>query len=524
MCCRTTRNMRWNITTKLFVFFLLGSLLLLVLSALLSRWSFERGLLSYVNDQQARQMARLAEPVEQLYRRTGSLRALQADPTRWQQLIRERMPWRPPPPPGGFDHKPAPDREFSPGSAVGQADCLDPAFTDDPRCRFPTRRKPPPRRKPGQSDDPLNVLARIALFDTGGVRIAGNPRAAGSTDRMPLRVDGELVGELRIEPLRELDQAIDREFVQRQSKTLAGIVIGLLLVSGLAALLFARLLTRPIQALLAGSQRIARGVYDQPVPVSRADELGELASSVNAAGQALQANREARQRWLADIAHELRTPLAILSGELQAIEDGVRPMNAQTRQSLQVEVQRLARLVRDLHELSMSDDGGPDYRREPVEVAVVLSNALDCAMRRLSDAGITLERHVSTEPILVTGDAGRLSQLFVNLLENTTRYTSSPGRLLVSCARSNDVVEIVFSDSSPGVPDEALSRLFDRLFRVDESRSRQTGGSGLGLAICQGIVRAHNGSINASHSPLGGLSIRICLPLRRQESPHQAPE
>jgi two-component system sensor histidine kinase BaeS len=356
-------------------------------------------------------------------------------------------------------------------------------------------------------------LPRTALFDADGELIVGNPLAPLSPNRLAIKVDDKVVGELRIEPLRELTQAIDVQFVRRQSSALIYIAIGLLLFSGLAALLVARLFTRPLKSLLAGSQRIGSGVYDQPIVVGTTDELGELASSFNSVGETLNKNRDARQRWLADISHELRTPLAILTGELQAIEDGVRQMDTATRQSLQAEVLRLNQLVGDLHELSLSDEGGPGYRRDAVDLAVVLTDVLSATRGRLSDGSITLRESLPPDGTVVTGDSVRLTQLFINLVENSLRYTDAPGELSVSYQRQADSIDVIFEDSPPGVPAKSLPYIFERLYRVDESRSRQTGGSGLGLAICQGIVQAHNGEIFAKPSQLGGLAVHVRLPL-----------
>lgn len=502
--------MRWNITNKLFLIFLLGSVLLLALSAVLARWSFERGFLDYVNGQEYRQMARLADPIAEIFRHTGNLEALRDDPRLWRSLARQRRPddWRRPPHPSG----PPDGHRAKDKSRAERVDCLDPATTDHPQCsRAGERRSRPPRR--GRPPDPLRILPRTALFDADGELIVGNPLATLSPNSLAIKVDDKVVGELRIEPLRELTQAIDVQFVRRQSSALIYIAIGLLLFSGLAALLVARLFTRPLKSLLAGSQRIGRGVYNQPIVVGTTDELGELASSFNNVGETLNKNRDARQRWLADISHELRTPLAILTGELQAIEDGVREMDAATRQSLQTEVLRLNQLVGDLHELSLSDEGGPGYRRDAVDLAVVLADVLGATRGRLSDGGITLRETLPPDGTVIIGDSVRLTQLFINLVENSLRYTDAPGVLSVSYQRQADSIEVIFEDSPPGVPAKSLPYIFERLYRVEGSRSRQTGGSGLGLAICQGIVQAHNGRIYAKPSQLGGLAVHVRLPL-----------
>jgi two-component system sensor histidine kinase BaeS len=220
-----------------------------------------------------------------------------------------------------------------------------------------------------------------------------------------------------------------------------------------------------------------------------------------------------RQRWVADIAHELRTPLAILRGELDAIEDGVRTFDPATRKSLQAEVARLTKLVGDLHDLSVYDEGVMNCQSERVDIGALLGAVLENAENRLRDAGIELTRQLPKDTVEVLADATRLEQLFANLLKNTERYTDSPGSLRVMCSVDSDMVDLQFADSAPGVPDRSLGQLFDRLFRVNASRSRDTGGAGLGLSICEAIVDAHGGTIQAMNSDAGGLLIRVRLPL-----------
>jgi two-component system sensor histidine kinase BaeS len=229
-------------------------------------------------------------------------------------------------------------------------------------------------------------------------------------------------------------------------------------------------------------------------------------------------NKDQRQ-WVADISHELRTPVAVLQGEIEALLDGVRPITPETVRSLHAEALRLNRLVEDLYELSLSDIGALSYRKELLDVADVLNVSLDGFRAEFGRKNITLRTDPSAEQNVVAyADWGRLEQLFANLLENSLRYTDAGGETAVNLALSNSHIIIKFQDSAPGVPERNLDRLFERLYRVEGSRSRTSGGAGLGLAICKNIVEAHEGSISAHQSPLGGLLIRISLPLARRGS------
>lgn len=465
--------MRITIATRLFLALTLVSLVILTLNAVVTRWNFERGFLEYVAQQEADTISDAASELAEMYRTDGSWASLRGNPRRWNDLLR---------PDGG---------------------------------RPPPERRPGPEQRPGgpPPPDPLEFGRRVSLLDAEGNLVAGRPDNEGSDQSVPILLDGQTVGFVTIAPRRQLTSLVDQNFASNQERSIYIIAIAALLFAAAISAILARQLTRPIRALAAGARSITAGQYDTRIPAAHGDELGDLAGDFNQLAETLEKNRLSRQRWVADIAHELRTPLAILRGELDAIEDGVRTFDATTRKSLQAEVARLSKLVGDLHDLSVHDEGVLDYQSERIDIAALLGAVLDNADNRLRDAGIKLTRQLATEDVEVLGDATRLEQLFANLLENTLRYTDSPGSLHVNCAVDSDMVNLQFADSEPGVPDRLLAQLFDRLFRVSTSRSRDSGGSGLGLSICKAIVDAHGGTIQAMNSDAGGLLIRVRLPL-----------
>ena len=209
---------------------------------------------------------------------------------------------------------------------------------------------------------------------------------------------------------------------------------------------------------------------------------------------------------MSDISHELRTPIASLRAELDAMLDGVRPIDTAGLESLSQELDRMNRLVDDLHQLSLADLGSLEY----VFVDTDLEAAVDAAVSSVQlPEGLSTE--VIVEPILVRADESRLHQLLTNLLTNSIRYTSLPGKILISSKRKGDRVEVCIEDSSPGVSAAERERLLEPLYRVDHSRSRDFGGSGLGLAIASTIAKAHGGELALDSSPLGGLSVRFTL-------------
>jgi two-component system sensor histidine kinase BaeS len=312
--------------------------------------------------------------------------------------------------------------------------------------------------------------------------------------------------EIHIDTLAEAFQS-----GQRQTYGLIAALV--VLLSSLSSLYLARRLLRPIRWLADGAQALAAGDYDTRIEVERDDELGRLARHFNHLAAALARNEQLRRQWIADISHELRTPLAVLRGEIEALQDGVRAVSAQRLNSLHAEALALGQLVEDLYQLALADAGALEYRCESVDLAEILTDTAQAFRHRFEQQGLTLDNQVAA-PLWLHGDPLRLQQLFSNLLENSQRYTAAGGRLEIVLERSVERHVLVFRDSAPAVPDAALSHLFERLYRVDKSRSRSLGGAGLGLALCQNIVEAHGGRMTASHSPLGGLQVRVELPVQ----------
>jgi signal transduction histidine kinase len=201
---------------------------------------------------------------------------------------------------------------------------------------------------------------------------------------------------------------------------------------------------------------------------------------------------------MGDVAHELRTPLAVLRAEIEAVQDGVRPLDRQAADSLHTEVMRLTRLVEDLYQLAMSDLGALSTHKQRVRPADVLQADVQVLAGKFAERNIQVTSALT--PVAnaeVYADADRLSQLFRNLLQNSLCYTDSGGRLDITGTRIHQALCLDFQDSAPGVAATDLPRLFERFFRVERSRSRHHGGAGIGLALCRRIVEAHGGTIEA---------------------------
>jgi two-component system, OmpR family, sensor histidine kinase BaeS len=359
---------------------------------------------------------------------------------------------------------------------------------------------------------PPQTVQRLTLFDAERRPVIGNPEPSEEAAMRPVIVEDRVVGWIARTPERRLSTAADLAFQQQQLRA-SWIIAGLALaVAALVALVVARAFLQPLKRVAQATHRLAAGNYATRVEVRSSDELGRLADDFNRLAQALERNEALRRRFMADVSHELRTPLAVLSGELEALEDGVRPLTRDSLASLRAEVNALGKLVDDVNQLALADSGALAYRKQTLDVVPLVAQALESHRDRLAERSLALETAwQGAAPVF--GDADRLRQMFRNLLENSARYTDPGGRVRVAARRDGERVVVEFEDSAPGVPPEALPQLFERFYRVDESRSRTNGGSGLGLAICRSIAAAHGGDIAASPSSLGGLRIAVSLPV-----------
>lgn len=324
---------------------------------------------------------------------------------------------------------------------------------------------------------------------------------------------GKVVGWVIGSPPERLTRSADINFDQQQKRT-SWMIVGLtMLLAAAVTWLMSRGLLAPVKRLVDGTHHLAAGDFATRVESSSRDELGRLAQDFNRLASTLEKNESMRRAFMADISHELRTPLAILRGELEAIQDGVRKLTPESIVSLQGEVATLTKLVDDVHQLSLSDEGALAYRKSQIDLASLLELVSGNFSHRFArhPLALTLDLPVTAPQF---GDPDRLMQLFTNLMENSLRYTDPGGTLHISLQPLPDGNYLHFDDSAPGISDEQRSQIFERFYRAEGSRNRASGGSGLGLAICQNIVEAHDGTIVAEHSDAGGVRITVHLPYK----------
>jgi len=362
----------------------------------------------------------------------------------------------------------------------------------------------------------LILTHRLLVFDDLGSFVAGDKGELKGKEILsaPITYKQKVVGEIQAQKKVKLSLGVESSFSKQQTKASLIIAVLSLLIAGVASWLLARMLLAPTYKMTDSIGALVKGDFDNHLDVNRNDELGQLMRDINRLSETLNQNQLSRKRWLADISHELRTPVAILSGELEAVLDGIRPLNQQAVESLNHEVIRLKSLIDDLYQLSLSDIGGLRYEFNSVDMTELIETVVAQHKSRVSDAGITLEFDLSRD-VKINADASRLEQLLTNLLNNSIAYTDAPGKLLIKLEQQNDDAIITFSDSAPGVDIDQLEEIFEPLYREDSSRNRRKAGAGLGLTISQNIVQGHQGSIDVNASELGGLEFSVTLPINR---------
>ena len=458
--------MKLSISTKLFIAVLAGVLLVILSMGVATSWSFGRGFLGYINEQALERMAPVVPRLAAAYEREGSWEFFRNQPDRWFEVMRPE-----------------------PGVKQAIRDLKTP-----------------------QISDLTGALFRIALLDKDKKRGTGYPAIGDDALALPIVVAGETVGWLAVTPFQSVTEAGGERFQQYQFRTSLAMGVFSLLMAMLIAWWIARTLLEPVKRVAAATHRLASGDYSSRVAVASFDEVGQLARDFNQLAYTLERNEQMRREFMADVSHELRTPLAVLRGELEAIEDGVRSLDQNAMKSLQGEVSMLSKLVDDLYELSLADVGALNYRKAPCALNGLLEHSVAMFQERLNARRLRVELQLPSQPLELVADADRLQQLFSNLLENAVRYTDPGGVVRISATVERDEVRIEFMDSGPGVSASQLPRLFERFYRGESSRNRESGGAGLGLAICRSIALAHGGSLSADHSPLGGLWLTLRLP------------
>ena len=281
------------------------------------------------------------------------------------------------------------------------------------------------------------------------------------------------------------------------------IVIGILLV---------RRMVNPLAQVIAAARAVAGGDLSTRVPVSGPDDLRALSDSFNHMAASLEQNDRERRDMLADIAHELRTPITVMRGRLEGIVDGIYPAHADQITPALEETYLLERLVEDLRLLTLAESRQLHFEKKEVNLTDLAHHVLDLFQAEAEDKKITLSSDVSIPAALAILDPQRTEQVIGNLVANAIRYTPEDGRVWITVERSEDNVSLTVNDNGPGIAGDDMSSIFNRFWRGEKSRSRVSGGAGLGLAIARQLVEAQGGQISARNLPEGGLQVTCEFP------------
>ena len=300
--------------------------------------------------------------------------------------------------------------------------------------------------------------------------------------------------------------------------------IGIALIVILFSLLMARQLTRPVEALTVAAEQMKRGKYTERVAVPRTqDELSQLALTFNAMADTIESDvnelrrqDQMRRELIANIAHDLATPLTAVQGFSEALADDLisKPeARHETAQLIGREVQRLRRLVADMQQMSSLESGQIKLDLAPLDVYSLVDETLAVIMPECEEAGIHVYNEIASNTPLVLADSDRITQVLLNLLDNARRHTPRGGTITVSAQREETLLRVSVNDTGVGISAEDLPHIFERFYRADRSRTGATGGSGLGLSIVKAIIVAHKGNISAESMPGQGTCVAFTLPL-----------
>lgn len=338
------------------------------------------------------------------------------------------------------------------------------------------------------------VLIRRALESTFAAYLSGLPDPTGAGHGMGRRLLG----------------AAEQSFIANVDRGIWIAALIAIVIAALGALILARRISRPLSTLTASATRFAEGALDERVDASGPREVGDLADAFNEMADSLSEAEALRRRLVADVAHELRNPVAALRAQLEGVAEGVIEMDDARALSLVADVKQLSRLVEDLQTLSVAEAGRLPYLIEQVDLVEVVDAEVERAQPNAHE-GVSICVKADTGPHLIDADASRVGSVVRNLLSNAVRHTHD-GTIVVSLRAEGELVRVEVTDTGEGIPAEDLPFIFERFYRADSARAQDTGGAGIGLAIARRIIEDQGGSIYASSEPGHGASVGFDLP------------
>lgn len=487
---------KFRLAHKIFFSFFSTSLIIVGLMILILRYYVSENFSTYINKIELASFDTISQALESHYEQEQNWDRFKTNHSEWQQLLRPIII-------GNYGPEPSFDPEQS------------------------NRQRKYRRRLMSQSGDlagqesgrqrggMMGLGRRLTLFDNQKIPIIVSENNIAIDDYLlkALKINNEIVGWLGYKKVKQLTNPLDITFLKSQTTILYFTGTGILILAAIFSFLLSRHLLQPIKTLIQGTKNIASRQFDSRIIVNTSDEFNDLAEQFNQMSKTLENYEELRKQWFSDISHELGTPLSILKGEIEALQDGIRSPSVKNLESLHFEVNHISKIVKDLSELSLAETGAMQLNKSPINLIDILQKSINSFSHEFKANHLNIINHLNTHHnAIIDGDELRFHQVFHNLLENNLKYTQKPGSVTFESKNEGQNLVLTIKDSGPGVPDEAIDYLFDRLYRVDTSRNRKTGGTGLGLAISKYIVINHQGDISASNID-NGLQIKITLPL-----------
>jgi signal transduction histidine kinase len=383
----------------------------------------------------------------------------------------------------------------------------------------PQENRPPGGGGPGRgnllglADAQGKVIVPVDLEYPAGSTLPASILKSGT----PVEVNGKQVGTILTANQPPAFNPQEALFLQRTNQALLYAILGALIIALLIGIVLARTLTQPLRALTVAAQSITQGKLEQQVKVTSNDEIGQLADAFNRMSAEVARVNQMRRQMTADIAHDLRTPLTVISGYIESMREGVLKPTPQRMDLIYSEIERLQNLVGDLRMLSLADAGELSLNPQSISPKNLLDRAAALFRHQAEQQKISLRVDAGDDLPQFWVDEARMMQVLGNLISNALRYTPSAGAVTLSARATDGHVEIRVQDTGEGIPDADLPFIFDRFRRADKSRHTETGETGLGLAIVKALVESHGGSTYAASTPGQGTTISVVLPVSSPE-------
>ena len=344
--------------------------------------------------------------------------------------------------------------------------------------------------------------------------------------REPLILNDEKIGELIIYQEKSTELiSLERKFIQSVNNSILFGSLIAVIISVIIGLVIASRVTKPLESLMIGIRHLTKGDKTYRLKINTKDEFHKLAEAFNEMSAQLDQNEQIRKNLVADVAHELRTPLSILRGRLESIQEGAIEPTQEMILQLNDEVFRLTRLVNDLQQLSLAEAGKLPLSKKESHLNDLIKRIIDNFYWLAEEKKIDL-RLIEEKEIIANIDSDRMTQVFVNLIGNALRHTPENGKVTIILEEDTpkNTVRIRVKDNGIGIEAALLPYIFDRFYRTDSARNRDQGGTGLGLSIAKGFVEAHQGKIWAESKKEQGTSFIVEIPkkLKNSDKSHSA--